>query len=113
MIISILKDKMEEILKEVVKNLVEGNYHKVIEESKEKRGNPDDIKSEIMSYPGNISLPPDTAYEDYESYDVENKNEKIVDFYLWFDGEKSDLMIQILVYTNKKRAYSFWDILVP
>lgn len=104
---------MKEIIKEIINNLINKKYNYIIEKSIEKRCNADDIKAEIDDYPGSLTLPPNEAFDNFEFYEIENKNEQIVDFFLWFDDEQSDLMIQVLIYTDKINKYSFWDILVP
>jgi hypothetical protein len=104
---------MKEIIKEIVNNLINKNYDYIIERSIEKRCNADDLKTEIDDYPGNLTLPPNEAFDNFEFYEIEDKDELIADFFLWFDNEPSDLMIQVLIYTDKINKYSFWDILVP
>lgn len=104
---------MKKILKQVVSLLIDKNYDQIIQESIEKRCNPEDIQAAIESYPGKISMPPNEAFNDFELYKVEDSDEIIIDFFLWFDNQKEDLMIKIILYLDNENKYSFWDILVP
>lgn len=106
--------EIQNSLKEIVKLLLAGEYQVIIDLSIEKRANSEMLQMEIEGYPGKITLPPAEAFSDYESYNVEDKDEMLVEFFLWFDCKKSDLMITVLYYTfQDKLVFSFWDMLVP
>jgi hypothetical protein len=68
----------------------------------------------IHDYPGRLTLPPNSAYQVMEVYEHDNGSGAILDFFLWVDGEPSELMIQInATYSDGDWHYTLWDILVP
>ena len=103
---------IRQVLDSIVSNLITGNYAAIIDTSAVKRCSAEDISHELSTYPGVMTDPPESAYDALLVIDIDDSNEQLVHFDLWFDGEKGDL--QILVLVNETFGnYSFWDILVP
>ena len=74
----------------------------------------EEIAQAIREYPGRLTLPPDSAYQAMEVYEYNNGSGAMLDFFLWVDGEPSDLMIQVnAAYSDGDWYYTLWDILVP
>jgi len=72
------------------------------------------IAEAIHLYPGQLTLPPATAYDTMDVYEYEDGSGYLVEFFLWVDQEPSDLMIQVEArWADNKLHYTFWDILVP
>lgn len=103
---------IRQVLESIVSNLMAGNYEAIIEASAIKRCSAEDIRNELSTYPGVMTDPPVSAYEGLLVIDIEDSNEQLVHFDLWFDGDKADLQILVLV-DEILGNYSFWDILVP
>lgn len=55
---------------------------------------PEYVFQEIREYPGKLTLPPEEAFIDYEELPIDFNN-TVVWFNLWFDGKKSDLIVEI------------------
>ncbi|GAB2595861.1 DUF7668 domain-containing protein [Spirosoma areae] len=103
---------IRQVLASIVSNLITGNYTAIMDASAIKRCSAEDISHELSTYPGVMTDPPESAYEDLLVIDIDDSNEQLVHFDLWFEGNKADL--QILVLVNETLGnYSFWDILVP
>lgn len=98
-----------------VEQLVAGNYQAAVDLSFDKdRLHVEWIEREIKDYPGQITLPPDSAYQNIEVYPYEDESGYGLDFPLWFDNEKSDLEVRInAIETGGKLHFTLWDILVP
>lgn len=104
---------IENTVRTVVALLVDKQYNTIVEKSFHKRVTADEIQYEIDDYPGVISNPPDSAYNNLLMFPVEGSDSVLVDFYLWFDNNQSELMVVIEIFTNDTGVFSFWDILVP
>jgi len=98
-----------------VEQLAAGDYQAVVDLSFVKdRLRAEWIEDEIKDYPGQITLPPDSAYQNIEVYPYDDGSGYGLDFPLWFDNEKSDLEIRInAVKVRDKLHFTLWDILVP
>ncbi|MGG7666646.1 DUF7668 domain-containing protein [Dyadobacter sp. BHUBP1] len=108
------RDKVAKILQEIVELLLKKKYDDLCNMSVVKRVTASMISEEINSYPGELTPPPDSSYTDFDVYPVDSSKSFIVDFFLWFDGEKSDLMINILFdESTPDLQFSVWDLLVP
>lgn len=102
-------------IKRFVEQLVAGNYQAVIDMSFVKeRLNASDIVNEIKSYPGQITSPPDSAYEGIQVYPYVDESGYIITFALWFDHEESDLEIRVdVAKVEGDLRFTLWDMLVP
>lgn len=98
-----------------VEQLVSGNYQAAVDLSFDKdRLRAKWMEDEIKDYPGQITLPPDSAYQNIEVYPRDDGSGYGLDFALWFDDEKSDLEIRVdVVRIGNKLHFTLWDILVP
>lgn len=108
------KPDFETPVKEFVEQLVSGNYQALIEMSFDKeRLNADDIAREIKSYPGRLTPPPASAYQNIEVIPFYDGTGYSLAFYLWRDGEQSDQEIDILANRiDDKLHFTLWDVLV-
>jgi hypothetical protein len=98
-----------------VEQLIAGNYQAAVDLSFDKdRLHAERIEREIKDYPGQITLPPDYAYQNIDVYPYDNGSGYGLDFALWFDNERSDLEIRVNTIEVKGKLYfTLWDILVP
>ncbi|MGA8943303.1 MAG: hypothetical protein WB502_11420 [Thermoactinomyces sp.] len=91
------KQKIVKELRELIENLVNKNYLNLYHAGHLGDYTPEEIDNIIKGYKGNLTLPPESAFENVYIYEVINK-EKIkkfaIDFDLWFDNEQSDLTLQ-------------------
>jgi hypothetical protein len=103
---------IQNIIRGIVTDLVEGNYQRVYENDYRKRLNAQEIKEGIEDYPGFITLFPDSAFSLMRLYRNTNTNCDI-DFPLWYDNERSDLtMVCNIKLINNNCRYTIEDILV-
>lgn len=92
-----IDEMIKDILKVLVIDLVNGNYNDLIKDGRIVRLTEDEIKNVITSYRGQLTLPPEDAYDLVEIYQVNNSNQYAVDFDLWIDNQRSDLTLSITV----------------
>lgn len=72
------------------------------------------IREVLESYPGEMTMPPDSAFSDFDTYGDEKTGTFVADFPLWFDGAESDLYALIAQEEEfmKRRLYVY-DLRVP
>lgn len=89
-------------LKELVNNLVKGNYPKLIQSGMIGRLSEDEVRTAIIEYGGTLTLPPDEAYESnaLRIRKLTNYPEYAIALDLWIDGEQSDLSLTANVFVN-------------
>ena len=72
------------------------------------------IEHTLLNYPGRITKPPFSAYQGIEVYEYYDGSGAMLEFFLWVDGEPSDLMIQVnAICSDGEWYYTLWDIYVP
>jgi hypothetical protein len=103
-----IKGKIVKVLEKVVGHLVIKNYSYLYETDVNKRLSASEIELAIKGYTGNISFPPKSAFNDFFDYGDEYGTERLIEFDLWFDNQKSDLTLGITVYRTGE--YSIEDI---
>ncbi len=103
------------LVRAFVEQLVAGNYQAAVNLSFDKhRLRAEWIEREVEDYPGQITLPPDSAYQNIEVFPYDDGSGYGLDFSLWFDNKKSDLEIRVnAIETGGKLHFTLWDILVP
>ncbi|MBI3235771.1 MAG: hypothetical protein HYZ42_17330 [Bacteroidetes bacterium] len=90
--------------------LLSGNYDKVYLLDFKRKITRGEIETAIKEYGGTLTLPPDDEYDKIEVYDI-SKDEKYVDFDLWFDNVKSDLTLSCTFFLNNESCdYSIDNI---
>lgn len=70
----------------------------------------------LLDYPGpgRLTTPPLSAYQDIEVYEYDDGSGAMLEFFLWADGEPSDLQIKIdATCSDGEWYYTLWDIHVP
>jgi hypothetical protein len=102
------KIEIKKILKKLVKNISLCSYSLVFNSDKHKRLSTQEIEIAIISYKGNISVPPNNAFDLFYDYGKEDSNENFIEFNLWFDGKESDLTLSVTFFSSGE--YSIEDI---
>ena len=102
-------------IERIVNALVAENYAQAVAFSFHlDRLTADQIAQAIHHYPGRLTLPPSSAYQEIEVHEYDDGSGALLEFFLWADGEPSDLMIQVnATYSDGDWYYTLWDILVP
>lgn len=73
-------------------------------EDARKRITADELQMAIEEYGGNVTLPPEEAYENMYIYTHENtENECTVEMYVWINQEQSDLTLSCDLAVDEKR----------
>jgi len=101
------------LMAQVVADLVEGNYQKLVEEGQEDRLKPEWLEEAVRQYPGKLTPPPKEAFAAINVYEIDSTNQVLAEFDLWVDNEPSDLTVKVLVnkpYESMK--CTVWDLLV-
>lgn len=98
------------IVKEIVSRLVRHDYGAVVENDDVKRLSADEVKLAIEEYPGEITMPPDSAFEKMDIYG-KTDSWKSVDMDLWYNGSRSDLTLSVRIFEKEGSVrYSVEDI---
>ncbi|GGE94035.1 DUF7668 domain-containing protein [Hymenobacter cavernae] len=102
-------------IQQFVSLLVAADYQAVVEMSHQKdRQQAVWIADAIHLYPGQLTLPPVTAYDTMDVYGYDDGSGYLMEFFLWVDQKPSDLIIRVDArWANNQLHYTFWDILVP
>jgi len=85
---------VKNILQHINGLLANRQYDLLYKEDAVKRVTADEVENAINEYGGQVTLPPEEAYEKifiYEHYDSEQ--EATVEMYLWINNEQSDLTL--------------------
>ena len=105
------KEKIEEIVKILLERLIQGRFELVYNNDHTQKLSVEEIKDEILAYPGVLTLPPIEQLSNLDLYDTNFENQVWVDIPLWFDNEESDLTLSCLVYNiDNIYYYSVEDI---
>ena len=104
-------DKIIELVKEIVYNLVVKDFLFVHNEDKDKLLSIDEMGLAIHEYPGVLTMPPKEAFESMSIYEV-SPIETNIDFDLWYDNSQSDLTLScnLKMYEKNKILYTIKDI---
>ncbi|GBF07206.1 hypothetical protein DAERI_130036 [Deinococcus aerius] len=72
------------------------------------------IREVLESYPGEMTMPPDSAFLDFDMYGDVKTGTFMADFPLWFDGAESDFYALIAQEEKSmKRRLYVYDLRVP
>jgi hypothetical protein len=94
-----LKDNICTLLEELINNLVNKDYRKIIENKQNGRLSEEEISRTIYEYSeywnteGLITMPPKSEFEKLDLIKITNQPVYILHFDLWVNGEKSDLTL--------------------
>lgn len=101
-------------VKHFVELLVAGDYQAVIEQSFHKeRLQVLWIAEAIHSYPGQLTTPPVSAYEEMDMYKYDDGSGYMLELFLGVDYEPSNLLIKVdAIQADNKLHYTLWDILI-
>ncbi|MBN9297994.1 MAG: hypothetical protein J0I41_13355 [Filimonas sp.] len=105
-------DKISEVLKHLVQLLLAEDYERIYEADIEKRLTVEMIKEGIDEYAedfgGPLSEFDEDGYENAKSmFPILNGTKMVVNFYLWFDEEESDLTLSLELVKNAEGKYEF------
>lgn len=102
---------IKKTIKELLESLIGGSFELVFKNDFAKKISIEDIKDEILAYPGVLTLPPIEQLNNLDLYDTNFENQLWVDIPLWFNNEESDLTLSCLVYNiDNEYHYSIEDI---
>lgn len=101
-------NQIRNLLKGLVESLVKGQFEEIYQKDQNKRLSSAEIENAITAYPGVHTLPPDDAFDNYDTYGNEDEDENYIEFNLWFDNKESDLTISLTVFHINE--YSIEDI---
>ena len=104
------KSIVKEVLIAICKLLYEEKYEIVSLNDLDDRVSALELRKAVNEYRGNLVLPTEGAFNNYEDYYEDGDARGIVEFDLWFDNQKSDLTLRIDIDTEGK--YSILDIKV-
>lgn len=102
-----MNDTIKQLLKNLVLLIVGAKFSEIVAREENGRLSARDIEEAIKDYPGAISVPPESAYDDayiYDVYDADTEARKI-EFDLWYDNESSDLTISVDVHKNRNGEF--------
>lgn len=103
---------IQNVIKSIVTDFIDGNYQKVHERDYGKRLTEREVKEGIEDYPGIITDFPDSAFSLMRLYRNTDTNCDI-DFPLWYDHKRSDLtMVCNVKLIDSEYRYTIEDILV-
>ncbi|MGL4998268.1 MAG: DUF7668 domain-containing protein [Cetobacterium sp.] len=114
-----LSNKMIEYwLKRIVQDLVDKNYEQMKDNGFIfERVDLEALKEEIDYYPGDMTMPPEEQFKNFDRYDYTVPGDEVasVEFDLWYDGKKSDLMLSVDFIKDGKGGYygRLYDVHVP
>jgi len=100
------RSQITEVMKYINNLLISKNYNELVNEDYQKQLTSEEIEKAFEDYGGNVTFPPDEAFESYDIFWGEDKNEIAVDFDLWIDNEKSDLTMNCFI-RNENNIYQF------
>lgn len=107
------KTVIQSVLKKINGLLVDKNYNLLYQLDVNKRITADEIEEAISEYGGEVTFPPVEAFDKIHVYEYDDdKDEVMVESYLWIDGEESDLTLscEIVEYADGVVYFSLDDI---
>ncbi len=92
-----MNDEQLSILKALVGDLVSANFEAILSDGRNGRLSLQEIKTSLSEYPGVLTFTPEDAFNEVYYYPRTNHEDTLgsADINLWFDGEKSDLTLQV------------------
>ncbi|QDW25180.1 hypothetical protein FFJ24_010305 [Pedobacter sp. KBS0701] len=96
-------------LKYIVSLLVAGELDLLWSNDLEQRITVEEMRQALSGY-GRMTMPPNNSFEEISIYPTDDPKEVSVDFYLWFDGMKSDLTLKCTINNSNAKKYSIDDI---
>jgi len=109
------REKIRNLLKNLILDLSQKKYEDIVTSRRNGDLDCSTIEKLINNYPGNITLPPEEAFNEIDFIEYENRpGEGEIDFDLWYDNKRSDLTINAEVYVDNKgrKNIRIYDILV-
>ncbi|MBE6066245.1 MAG: hypothetical protein E7211_00895 [Clostridium lundense] len=94
-----MKDKIRTLLKELIDNLINKDYTRIIENKQNGRLSEEEISRAIYEYSrywdieGLITMPPKSEFEKLDLIKITYPPVYVLHFDLWINGEKSDLTL--------------------
>lgn len=94
-----MEDKIRILLKELIDNLLNKDYRKIIENKQNGRLSEEEISRAIYEYSqywnseGLITIPPEYEFEKLDLINITHQPVFVLHFDLWVNGEKSDLTL--------------------
>lgn len=106
--------QIKSALQHIMRLLAEKEYTLIYAEDALKRITADELQLAIEEYGGNVTLPPEEAYDNIYIYTHDDaENECTVEMYVWINQEQSDLTLSCdLAVDGKLFQYAINDILV-
>ncbi|MFC4766475.1 DUF7668 domain-containing protein [Effusibacillus consociatus] len=94
-------------LKQLVIELINGNFSKLVSTGQAGRLTEEEIRTALYECNGELTPPPEEAYDTIEIYSVENGTNPAwaVDFDLWINNERSDLTLSCTVIQDDKGEF--------
>ncbi len=96
-------DKIKFKLQFIVSLFVNEDYQNLFTLDRTKEISPEILRETIISYGGDMTLPPEETYDTIDIYEIENDDLTIdyaIDFYFWFNHQKSDLTLKVTIFDN-------------
>ena len=100
------RKKVIDVLRHVNKLLVEKKYDQLYEENFDKEGDFGALWLNIEEYGGQITMPPESAFNNPKFLDIEDKK-AMIEFDLWIDEAESDLTLSLEVVKKENCTYQF------
>jgi hypothetical protein len=106
------KARIVETVKNLIEMLVSGRFYLVYELDFIKSISKEDLKNEILAFPGQLTMPPSESFQTLDIYETNFNNQLCIDFPLWFNHTESDLTLQCRIFDvdGGQYRYSIEDI---
>lgn len=95
-----IEDKIVEELKKLVTDLVNKDYAKIVQDSRNGEV-PEEVMEEVINdYGGTLTYPPDDAFSKTDICKIDNADEYSVILDLWINNKRSDLSLMCEAHVN-------------
>jgi hypothetical protein len=101
----LIEQKIIDILKKLVSDLVDKNYNKIFEGQCNSELTEEEIKRAVYEYGGELTIPSEGAYytDALNIIEIKKNIEYHIEFDLWINSKRSDLsMIFNVIFENNK-----------
>ena len=90
-----MNNAIKDLIKNIVTLMVDSKFDEIVSRNENGRLSAVDIENVLRDYPGNISQPPESAYDNFNVYEIYDltKGARKVEFDLWYDNTRSDLTL--------------------